>query len=345
VRLWHVALKYFPCSILCGLGFWVGIFLAPPALPALEITPFHTQNQSPLVQIYGLPALGDGKVLPFHKAEGKFLVDLANHYIDDSNPQESILLDGESTRLTLEGRFGFWRDLECGLEIPFVVQSGGFLDGFIQTYHSTFGFPQGGRDLAPNNRLLYQYQSHGRELLKIDSSSAGLGDLRLTGAWQAYRKETPPNRAVSLRASLKLPTGDAEQLHGSGSTDLAIWVSARQDHKVSIGPISLFGGAGIMGLTEGNVLPEQQRHWIGFGGIGAGWNPIHWLALKIQIDTHTPFYQDSELRELNAIAAQLLLGGTLAFSEWTSLDLGVGEDIIVKTFPDVTFHLALRHRF
>jgi hypothetical protein len=100
-----------------------------------------------------------------------------------------------------------------------------------------------------------------------------------------------------------------------------------------------------MALTGGKVLQDQQRNFVGFGSLGAGWSPFRWIALKIQTDAHTSFYQDSELRELNAASAQLIVGGTLAFSDRTTLDIGVVEDIIVKTAPDVVFHFALGHRF
>jgi len=100
-----------------------------------------------------------------------------------------------------------------------------------------------------------------------------------------------------------------------------------------------------MAMTDGKVLPAQQRNWVGFGGLGIGWSPLRWIAFKIQTNAHTPFYRDSELRELNANSAQLTIGGTLAFSQHTTLDIGVSEDIIIRTSPDVVFHFALRTRF
>jgi hypothetical protein len=48
---------------------------------------------------------------------------------------------------------------------------------------------------------------------------------------------------------------------------------------------------------------------------------------------------------VNAASAQLIIGGTIAFSDKTTLDIGVVEDIIVKTAPDVVFHFALSRRF
>jgi hypothetical protein len=337
--------RSFRFKIFLRLAFGVVLLPYPQILHAVDITPFYTRNQSPLVQIFGLPAIGNASLLPAGKADARLMVDLANNYVDDANTRESILLDGESTRFTLDFRYGISRGFECGVEIPYLFLNGGFLDGFIESYHSAFGFPQGGRDQAPRNRLLYRYQRDGVERLKIDSSSAGLGDIRLNGGWQLHRGEKKPERAVALRGSLKLPTGDSDQLHGSGSMDFSLWITAGDDWNLARGHVALFGAAGIMALTEGKVLRDQQSNLVGFGSLGVGWSPFRWIAFKIQTDAHTSFYHDSELRELNAASAQLTLGGTLAFSDRTTLDVGVVEDIIVKTAPDVVFHFALGHRF
>jgi hypothetical protein len=332
-------------KIINKLALGLMVFFYPLALQAVEITPFHTQNQSPVVQIYGLPSIGSAAVVPYGKAEGKIILDHASNYVNNSNSRENILLDGESTRVTLEGRYGIARGFEGGVEIPFVVLGGGFLDSFIEGYHNTFGFPRGGRDQAPRNRLLYQYRRDGQERLHLDTASYGLGDIRLKGAWQLYQKMEGQPRAAALRASLKLPTGDSDQLHGSGSTDFSLWVTASDGYKLGLGHLTFFGAAGIMAMTDGQVLRDQQRHWVGFGGLGGGWSPLRWIAFKIQANAHTSFYRESDLRELNAVSAQLTMGGTLALSDRTTLDLGITEDIIVATAPDVVFHLNLRLKF
>ena len=328
-----------------GVAIGWGILFLSPYLHAVEMGPFYTQNQSPLVQIFGLPSIGEASVLPRQKADLRLIVDLANNFVNDKTPNESIVLDGESTRFSLDARYGIAKNFEVGLTIPYIIEGGGVTDGFIDWYHSTFGFPAGGRDQAPKKRLLYQYQKDGQERLKVDQSGHGIGDIQLTGAFQLYRNPDKPSRAISLRTSLKLPTGDSEQLHGSGSTDLSLWVTAGDDYRISAGHFTLYGAAGIMGMTEGNVLKEQQRNGVGFGCLGIGWSPARWIAFKIQANGHTSFYKDSELATLNQSSIQLTMGGTLAFSEKISLDLGVTEDVVVKTSPDVVFHLALRGSF
>ncbi len=324
---------------------WLTLLLIPALLGAAEVTPFYTQNQSPLVQIFGLPSIGNPHVVPPQKTDIRAILDLANNFVEDQNPRESILLDGESARFTLDARYGISHRWEVGIAVPYIFQSGGFLDNFIIDYHDTFGFPQGGRDQAPRNRLLYRYLRQGRELLKIDQASNGIGDLQLLGGYQLYESPMKPSRAVALRMALKIPSGDADQLHGSGSTDASLWLVAGDDYPMGIGHFTIFGAAGLLGMTEGSVLPDQQRNWVWFGSLGAGWSPLRWLAFKVQANGHTSFYQGSALRELNSSSIQLTVGGTLALSQRISLDLGVTEDLIVQTSPDVVFHLALTGRF
>jgi len=315
------------------------------ALYAAEITPFHTQNQSPLIQIFGLPSIAQGAVMGPGKGEMRLTLDLANNYTTDATPRERIVLDGESSRFTLHGRYGLGRRLEVGVEIPCLVIGGGFLDNFIENYHRTFGFPNGSREQAPQNRLLYRYEKGGRPLLNVFQSDAGLGDIKLTGGWQLNRGQTDTSRGITLRASLKLPTGDSASLRGSGSTDLALWLAGNRNIELSSGNLTFFWAAGAMAMTEGKVLQEQQRPLVGFGALGAGWSPVQWFVLKIQANGHTSFFRDSDFKQVDAHAVQLTLGGTVALSDRTSLDMGVTEDLIVSASPDVVFHLSLSRRF
>jgi len=323
----------------------ITVFLSSPLLYAFDIAPFYTTNQSPLVQIYGLPSAGSAIVLPQGKKEFRATLDHASNYVDDATVRETILLDGETTRLTLGGRYGLSKDLELGVAIPALVRGGGFLDGFIINYHDLFGFPQGGRDQAPSNRLLYRYSRDGVETLKMDSSGSGLGDISLMAGYQLYHDANQYPRAVALRASVKLPTGESASLNGSGSTDVSVWITASDDYRLPLGHATLYAAGGLMVMTKGDVLPDQQRDHVGFGTIGVGWNPLSWIAFKVQMDAHTPFYRDSDLKPLAANAAQLLIGGTLGLSERTTLDIAVSEDIATTTSPDVVFHFNLSTRF
>ncbi|KAF0217017.1 MAG: hypothetical protein FD174_3466 [Geobacteraceae bacterium] len=328
-----------------ALSLWFALLILPLPCNGAEIIPFYTWNQSPLVQIFGLPAAERAILLPAGKAEGVLAVDVASNFAHDETSREKILLDSEGFRFTLALRYGVAKGIEAGVDIPYVGKGGGFLDGFIEGWHDFFKLPQGGRKQAPRNRLLYNYTKDGQNLLKIDDSSFGLGDVRLSGGVQLYNDGKANPRAVALRASLKLPTGESSELHGSGSTDFALWLTASDDYGLSLGHLTLFGAAGGMVMSDGDVLPDQQKNLAGFGTLGLGWAPVEWIAFKTQVSGHTAFYKDSELRELSNSGLQLLIGGTLFLYEKASLDIGVSEDIAVNTSPDIAFHLALQRKF
>jgi len=322
------------------------VFLLPLAAHSAPITPFYTQNQSPVALIFGLPAPGDAAVLRKGECSAILAGDLANNFAGDTNSSEAMLLDGESYRINLALRCGITRRIEGGIDIPYLGIGGGTFDNFIEGWHSFFGFVQERRSAAPRDRILYSYRNNDQTRLLLDHSGSGLGDIRLSTGVQLYDDEEPNPLQLALRASLKLPTGSSSALRGSGSTDFALWLSAADDYRLpALGHLTLFGAAGGMAMTDGDVLKGQQRNLAGFGTLGLGWGPAGWIDFKTQLSGHTPFFQGSRLRELARPAMQLVIGGTIHFTEKTSLDLGVSEDVIVNTSPDVAFHLALRRDF
>lgn len=332
--------------IFLTLLFALALLLVPAAGRALEITPFYTFNQSPFVQIFGLPAAESAHVMERGKLAGVLAVDVASNFANDVGSREEITLDGETYRTTLAMRYGARKGFEVGLDIPYVAESSGFMDGGIEGFHEFFDLDQAGRDEAPRNRLLFRYVRDGVERFNIDHANGGIGDIRLSGAVQLFRDHDRPGRAAALRASLKLPTGNSSRLHGSGSTDFAVWLSAADDYRFSSGHCTVFGAAGGMVMTKGDVLREMQRNLAAFGTLGVGWSSWEWLALKAQFNANTPFYHDSALPELAVTSVQVVAGGTVAFSGKTSLDLSFTEDILViATAPDFVFSVALRTQF
>ncbi len=311
----------------------------------LPITPFQTANRSPLVQIFGLPSAGSASILGKGGGEGWLSLEMASNDAKDSTSHESLLLDGEAYRLTIAGRYGIRERFEAGVELPLVGHGGGVFDGFIEGWHDFFGLPQGGRKEAPRNRLLYRYARDGRELLRVDDSSFGIGDLRLTAGYQLYKSDEPDRLALALRGSIKLPTGNSGSLHGSGSTDTALWLTTSKDFGLPNSHLTLFGAGGGIALSRGDVLPDQQRSVVGFGCLGGGWAPADWIAFIFELSSHTPFYKGSDLKELSSSSFLLHTGGTIRLPGSLILDIDVAEDIAVNTAPDVTFHLTLRRPF
>ena len=312
---------------------------------AMEILPFQTSNQSPLVRIFGLPAIGSSSVLPAGRVEGTLSLDASNNSTAGFTPGESLILDGETYRFALTARCGVATGVEMGITIPLLTNSGGFLDGFIEGFHDVLGFSQGVRTSYPKNRLLYEYRRTGADGVRVDDGATGIGDIRVSAAWRLYDEERENPLRAALHGSVKFPVGNSHRLFGSGSTDFALWAVVSDDYRLPLGHLTLYAAAGGLIMTKGDVLGDRQRTLAGFGSLGFGWSPLEWLALKIQADGHTSFYTGSDLVQVNGGSVQLTSGGTIGFTPSTFLDIGVSEDVVVDASPDVVFHFALRSLF
>jgi len=234
--------------------------------------------------------------------------------------------------------------MEIGLDIPYVANSGGIFDGFIEAFHQTLGFDTAQKS-AGDNRLVYSYVREGVSEVDIRDPSSGIGDILLSFGYPLYRKESPTLRAVAVRAGLKLPTGDAAELRGSGGTDFSIRLAATDESALAGRDVTLFGTVGALFLGQGTVLEQQQRRLAGFGSVGLGWRLLDWFALKVQMDARSAFFRDSDAEVLKYPGYQVVAGGTFALPWDTALDAALSEAIIRETSPDVTFHLSLRKRF
>ncbi len=323
------------------------VFLIPvkahagPALSS-EARPLYSFNQSPLIQIYGLPSIGLGQVLPQGESDFALHLQIANNFAGDKNSTESVNLDGESHRLTLAWSQGLAGGMDWGFELPYLTQSGGFLDSFIDNWHRTFNLPQGGRTDVSRNQIDYRYTRDGVNLIDLNHPVSGWGDARLLAGKQIQPGAVFGIHSMALRASLKLPTGNSNELRGSGSTDLALWVSAViTDLPDAWNP---YGGGGVLLMTNGDVLPQQQRHLVGFGTAGLS-RKFGAVALNVQLDAHSPFYNDSHLRPLGTYAVQSLAGLIWELAPRRYLEFSASEDLVANTSPDVTFNFSLTMPF
>lgn len=315
-----------------------GAAALPPVAGATEIIPLYSFNQSPLVQIYGLPTLGEARVLSQDEANISLRAQLANNFSIISNATERLMLDGETHRYTLMTRQGLANGYEWGIELPYVSHSGGLMDNFLERWHQTFGLPNAGRQNTPSNLINYRYTRNGVDLVRVTQPTAGLGDIRLSGAVQLQHK--PGEKTVALRGSLKLPTGESGELLGSGSTDLALWLSVAPDSP-SGETWNGYGGGGILLMTEGDVMPLQQRNYVAFGSAGLSRRIIPSLTFNAQLDAHSPFFTGSVYRQLSAYSVQGLLGVLWEFSPRKYLEMSISEDLVLTTSPDFVFSLSL----
>jgi hypothetical protein len=300
--------------------------------------PFVIDNRNPFVQVYGLPAAQSAQIIAFEQIDVGLQIDIANNFTEGNKGTELILIDGETHRANIQFRYGFNDTIELGVDIPYLSHDSGGLDSVIEDWHELWSLPDGERPQFPRDQLQFSYQKEGESLSSVTQSNNGIGDVSLS---MAYQLSASPTRQWALRGAIKLPTGDADDLHGSKSMDISLGVNVSDQGLLDNYNISLHGSAGILRMESGEVLDQLREDWVAYGSTTLSWQANHILSLKLQLDAHSAFY-DSQLTELGDDSLQLIMGGGVRLSEKWLLDLAISEDIAVNTAPDVVFHIGVK---
>lgn len=303
---------------------------------AAVAAPFSTRDQNPLLAGFGLPRAMPSRIATADDWQLAADFSWGSSAIVKANARESLTVDAETRELRLVIGRGIADRFALQLQLPYRYTGGGNLDGFIDDWHSWFGFSDGPRDELPQDAYGIVYQRNGVTALELRSPASGLADI---SADVGYQLTSDADTSVAAWFSLKLPTGDADKLTGSGATDASLILAAERRFADRW---SVFGQVGVSYLGDGEVLADQQKSlvWSGMGGVGV--NVWRGLELKVQFDAHSAAFDATQMGFLSE-AVILSVGGSYRFDAGWVLDVGVSEDVKVDASPDVVFLMGL-HR-
>ncbi|MBN7798238.1 DUF3187 family protein [Parahaliea mediterranea] len=297
--------------------------------------PLHVRNISPVTGLVGLPAQRAATTTPSGTLQWTLHAAVASHYVSDRAGVEQLNLDGETQRLALELRYGLAEGWDVQLELPWLRQDGGALDGAIDGWHEFWGMPDNGRGDAPRDRIDYRYADPDLRFAVLDSGS-GIGDGSLALQRRLYR-----DGGVEVAASLgyKFGSGDVDDFSGSGEGDVyaALRVAGSGD-----GALGWYGQAGYLRAGEIAELGPRQERDLWFAGAGLAWRLSPSWSLLGQLDAHAA-PMDSALDALGGDAVMLSAGARWRFAPRWAVDVSLVEDIAVETAPDVIFQASLRY--
>jgi hypothetical protein len=298
---------------------------------AASAEPFTVRDQNPFLAGFGLPSAMPTRLASGDDRGWSSGLDLfwGSTALIQQTDSETLIVDAETreARLTLQkplsDRFAFQ------LQLPYRYTGAGNLDSFIDGWHDAFGLPDGARSQLPSDAMNITYIRNQSQRLSLSSSATGLADIQASLGYDMVASEAS---ALSAWLSVKLPTGDADKLTGSGATDVS-FILAGERH---LNPAwSVFGQAAVTRLGDGELLSYQQKSIVWSGLAGLGGRVWRGLSLKAQIDAHTAAF-DSDLDFLNE-AIVLTVGGDYRFASGWLMNIGVSEDIAVEHSPDVVF--------
>ena len=293
---------------------------------------FPLRSHNPFIQIYGLPAFQTAALA----RPGDFVVgmsvDITNDADDSESDGDQLIIDGETTTIVLSVRRRVHERLELGIDVPYVQHSGGTLDGFIKDWHSMLGLSNSRRD-GPNDQLRHTYISDGTTLFGLDSSASGIGDMQLSAAI--------PLGKLTMRAAVKLPTGDPDKLTGSGATDVSLGVYGSRAYTLRERDLSLSGFIGGLALGDGDVLPEFQRSFVPYGGAALRWQATYKFGLAAQLSVQGSYY-DTHFDDIGGNTIQLGFGADYRAGDFL-WRLAIAEDMNGAATADFGMQLSVRY--
>lgn len=318
-RLFASAVCFFCCSY-------------PAIADDQHLDSFPLRSHNPFIQIYGLPAFQTAALA----RPGGFVVgmsvDITNDADDSESDGDQLIIDGETTTVALSVRRRVHERLEFGIDVPYVGHSGGTLDGFIKDWHSMLGLSNARRD-GPNDQLRHVYISDGVTLFGLDSSVSGIGDVQLSAAM--------PFGNLTVRAVVKLPTGDPDKLTGSGATDASLGVYGSRMCTYRERDLSLSGFVGALALGDGDVLPEFQRSFVPYGGAALRWQATESLGLGVQLSMQGSYF-DTHFDDIGGHTFQLGIGADYQAGDFL-WRLAVAEDVNASATADFGLQLSVRY--
>jgi len=289
--------------------------------------PIPIRNQMPLYLIYLQMEPDKASVVEQDKFSVNTDYTVSNVTVSCFTPASSLYkidIDAEVSRFTLDLRYGICENAEIGLEVPYISLSRGYLDEFIEGFEDTVG------ETTPRSRIRqgsynfnYSFIYDSQNLIKRTNASDGLGDVVLKAKYQILEEDGYrfwPN--MSLRAAVKLPTGEKRSLLGSGELDYGVGLLL---DKAFSEKITGYAGCNFVIIEKPDffsVLNLKQNMFSGI--IGAEYLLTQRFSLVTQVTGNTTPYPSS---------------GTNALDE-DAFDVGIGFNYFWKEKQNVSWHFA-----
>ena len=307
--------------------------LIPAACAHAE--PLATRNQHPLVALYGLPMPLAARLPGPGSGRVGATLNWSNFATTDTTDRRSYTLDGEVVEVRVQAEHALGERFAVRGELAWRQLSGGSLDSLVESWHDLFGLPNGSRRRLPDDALLIEYRTGESTLLQVEDDTSGVADLPLALGYQLTASE---RGALATWLTVKVPTGQAEDLTGSGAVDVALSLAGERQLSERW---QLFGQANVAWLGKGDVLADLQQDFAGSLLAGTTWKAWRGLELTAQLEANTAVMDTGT--DLDGDAVVLSLGGRYRTAAGWAFDFGFSEDVQTDASPDIVFVLGVRH--
>jgi len=224
-----------------------------PALSAFR-GPADVTNERPYQLLFLAFSPEDAATLARGQSHFGLQLDVANTLLlPDPKLGAVVQEDTETQKLTLKFRQGLGRGTDVSVRVPLLARDGGVLDNFVKIYHLGVGLVRTspdvfvGRPQVPSYRSILRFLRPDGTAVVDAHPASGLGDVSFV---LKHSLMDTPRTAVALRLGLKLPTGSAGQILGSGGVDGGL----------DIDLATRLRGRRAVFLNLGYILMQKDRH-------------------------------------------------------------------------------------
>ncbi len=276
------------------------------------------------------------EVLPPGAFSMRAVVDWANHLAQTDN----YLFDGESVSTVVRLRYGPWKRVEVGVDLPWTSRFDGTLDPFIEFVETSLDQQVQARfQLPEDNWTAIAVRDDGSRTLQMRDGN-GFGDISLRGKY-ALAREQDLGFDAAVVASLGLPTG-GNTFGGEGVTP-GLGLHAQLPFET----VNLFSGATLQYHSDATEQDFKLAPWRWMTYAGVEWRPGRsWFGLLAEAQVYGPLARvDAPLTHPSYYYA----GGFRFYLPWrTTLETTVVENLGAienRNSTDVSFHFAATWRF
>jgi hypothetical protein len=295
--------------------------------------PLQIKNQLPLFMYVNAPYLETARIENSFSASFSY----SSVYMVKESSEWYVGLDMEVSELNLRLKKNIKDFLEVGIDIPLASFNSGFMDGFLNSYHEAFGFPDYGRSNRPDNEFLYDVRREGVPIIDGSGGRITIGDIRLS----VKKPILYGDPTISIKGDLEFPTGDAEAGYGNGSIDAGIAILF--DKKVSDNVKTYLNiGAVFPGDLKGHETVELKEYL--YGGAGVEAYPWKNLGLLCQVLIQGSPYPKTDISAVDRTAVLLSFGGRYLFGK-NALELSFTEDPNTSGAPDFSITFSFKRKF
>jgi len=310
--------------------------------------PLHIFNQSPIQLLFLQSPPDRAETYPKNRYSVNLTTSMTNTLIWQLSEDKKYYgyVDMEMIRSTLELKYGLLSWVEIGMSIPYVYGYGGILDHSIIEIENFFSSSRYLREwedrTGHKNQYTFFVQKDGKNFIQGKERASGLGDiaLRMKGKILEEGDIVP---CLSVRFSVKVPTGDDERALGSGAVDYGFGLLLQKTFK----RVTTYLNADV--TIPGQAYDQVDISLQPFYDImlGAEYKLTERLSGLIQLSYITKPFKNTGLVMLDDRIWDLTLGLSYVTKTGFSMQLGLIQDSFDSSDAgaDITYFLNVGKSF